>query len=517
VSPSADPAVAGRLGGPTLMAGEPDRRWFAGLSATVVGLALLARVGALLAHHALGRLLGYDDGVYFSAAQHLVAGQLPYRDFVLPQPPGIVLLLAPVAALSHLAGDRHAFMIARLLFALIGVLNTALLIAILARRQRLVALAAGSLYALWQTTLVVERSILLEPVITLGLLVALWFVERDEPRPWLAGLALGTALAFKVWVAPEIVVIAIVLAARGLRGAPLRAFTIGAVAAASALMAPFFVAAPADMWRQVITAQQGRPRSVSLVERLRLSTGLGGYAGHLSTLAIVAMTLAFAAVIVGVRRAAPWTGIWLALLAVQAAELGVAPTFFNGYSEVMAPSIVTFAATALWLAARKIGAGPSRARVAAGVAVMVAPVLVLLPGAFNAGGTVIDEQALHALLARHRCTISDYPSLLALGNVEHAQIDHGCPNWVDGLGVDLSEGDEAWQSSMRQQLAAGDSAVFERRPGSWPVTWSPATRALFSARYQPVGGTGFTSWTTSGQAPSSQPPSSQLPPRPPPS
>ena len=39
----------------------------------------------------------YDDGVYYSAATALVHGQLPYRDFLLLQPPGIAVLLAPFA------------------------------------------------------------------------------------------------------------------------------------------------------------------------------------------------------------------------------------------------------------------------------------------------------------------------------------------------------------------------------------------------------------------------------------
>ncbi len=35
---------------------------------------------------------GYDDGVYLGAAIRFVNGVLPYRDFALLHPPGIVLL-----------------------------------------------------------------------------------------------------------------------------------------------------------------------------------------------------------------------------------------------------------------------------------------------------------------------------------------------------------------------------------------------------------------------------------------
>src|SRR5712691_5892043 len=64
-------------------------------AATAVGLALrlwqLSRPGYLLG------LTEYDDGPYFGSAALLVHGVLPYRGFVLVQPPGITLLMAPAA------------------------------------------------------------------------------------------------------------------------------------------------------------------------------------------------------------------------------------------------------------------------------------------------------------------------------------------------------------------------------------------------------------------------------------
>ena len=46
----------------------------------------------------------YDDGPYFGSAVRLVHGSMPYRDFVLVQPPGITLLMSPAALLSYLVG-----------------------------------------------------------------------------------------------------------------------------------------------------------------------------------------------------------------------------------------------------------------------------------------------------------------------------------------------------------------------------------------------------------------------------
>jgi len=53
--------------------------------------------------------------VYLGAAIRILAGNLPYRDFTLIQPPGLPLLLTPIAALSHWIGTRGAMGTARIL------------------------------------------------------------------------------------------------------------------------------------------------------------------------------------------------------------------------------------------------------------------------------------------------------------------------------------------------------------------------------------------------------------------
>src|SRR3984893_15101487 len=65
-----------------------------------------------------GYLLGvteYDDGVQFGDAVRLVSGVIPYRDFVVVQPPGSTVLMAPVAALAKVTGTAWGLGIARLL------------------------------------------------------------------------------------------------------------------------------------------------------------------------------------------------------------------------------------------------------------------------------------------------------------------------------------------------------------------------------------------------------------------
>jgi alpha-1,2-mannosyltransferase len=75
-----------------------------------VVIAVAAAAGALLRLYQLSRpgyLLGvteYDDGVQFGDAVRLVSGVIPYRDFVVVQPPGSVLLMTPVALVAKVTG-----------------------------------------------------------------------------------------------------------------------------------------------------------------------------------------------------------------------------------------------------------------------------------------------------------------------------------------------------------------------------------------------------------------------------
>ncbi len=67
-------------------------------------LALGLRMWQLSSPGHLTGVTEYDDGVYLGAALRLVHGVLPYRDFVLVQPPGLILIMTPVAALAKWTG-----------------------------------------------------------------------------------------------------------------------------------------------------------------------------------------------------------------------------------------------------------------------------------------------------------------------------------------------------------------------------------------------------------------------------
>src|SRR5450755_2743737 len=85
----------------------------------IIGVITLLALGLRL--YQLGRpgyllsVTEYDDGPYFGSAVRLVNGSIPYRDFLLVQPPGITLLMTPAALAGKVTGTDWAIAIGRLL------------------------------------------------------------------------------------------------------------------------------------------------------------------------------------------------------------------------------------------------------------------------------------------------------------------------------------------------------------------------------------------------------------------
>src|ERR1700729_3672070 len=91
------------------VAGQDQARkgWLTPISVAIGVCALLALALRLLLLSRPGYLLGvteYDDGPYFGSAVNLIHGALPYRDFIIVQPPGITLVMTPAALLAQVTG-----------------------------------------------------------------------------------------------------------------------------------------------------------------------------------------------------------------------------------------------------------------------------------------------------------------------------------------------------------------------------------------------------------------------------
>ena len=60
----------------------------------------------------------YDDGTDFGSAIRLVHGAVPYRDFIMVQPPGITLIMFPIALITKGMGTITGMAVARVFTAL---------------------------------------------------------------------------------------------------------------------------------------------------------------------------------------------------------------------------------------------------------------------------------------------------------------------------------------------------------------------------------------------------------------
>ena len=130
-------------------------------------------------------------------------GQLPYRDLVMLHPPGVVLALAPFAAIAGPFGDPVALVLGKVVVMLAGGV-TAALVAWLVRDRGTVAMwAAGGTYAVFVPAAYADSSLTLEAVSNL-LLAAALALSVGVGRPqvwqlWSAGALLGVATATKIW------------------------------------------------------------------------------------------------------------------------------------------------------------------------------------------------------------------------------------------------------------------------------------------------------------------------------
>jgi alpha-1,2-mannosyltransferase len=101
--PMTDSASQGSLPKPTLATRLPG----VALALLIGAVAYVARLVRVARGAGLCGMNSYDGAVYYAAAAGLAHGLLPYRDFLLLHPPGIVVALVPFAALGRVIGDPY--------------------------------------------------------------------------------------------------------------------------------------------------------------------------------------------------------------------------------------------------------------------------------------------------------------------------------------------------------------------------------------------------------------------------
>ncbi len=458
----------------------------------LLGLAILALVAFLvrlvpvLAGGGLQGAFAYDDEVYFAAAVAMVEGRIPYRDFVLLHPPGILYLLAPIAALGGVVGDGTAFAMARVSLMLVGALNAVLVVLVARTIGRLAAAAAGALYAVWMVPIVVERSTwLIGPQNTL-ILLALLILGGMPPRSLtvsrvaLAGACIAAAGVIQLWTAIPAIVVLVWLVA-SVRAVPERlvrlvaAYVVSGVTTAVILFLPFLLVTGASMIRLIVFAQLVRIEQarVGLASRLAALVGLpaaGPFAHVLPGVIVAAGVLVVALLVLSVAWRERRMSLWVALLFTQGAFLLLTPVFFRHYAAWLAPTVsLSVGSVAAWIIGH-LGGTQRRA----GFALYGVGLAVLLVVALRPAATGIPVSSTRPDLSAARCVTADSPILLIRTETLRRDLERGCPLEVDPKGVSHTtrldhpatrpgrRNDPAYQQAMLEYYGASDAALFSR-------------------------------------------------------
>ena len=262
--------------------------------ALILRLYWLSRPGFLLSVNE------YDDGPYFGSAVRLVYGALPYRDFLIVQPPGITLLMVPAALLSKVTGTAWGMAAGRLLTAGAGAAAVALTGLLVRHRGLLATVIACGIMAVYPDAIQATKTVLVEPWLVLFcLLGALAVFDGDHlttrtKRLLWGGAAFGFGGAVEPWAIFPVIVVALLALRRPRR---LAAYVGGVAAGFLIPVIPFAALSPRNFYEATIVAQIGsRPGAVRYPIWLRLQ-GMTGLADltrptHLVDLAATALIVA---------------------------------------------------------------------------------------------------------------------------------------------------------------------------------------------------------------------------------
>jgi Glycosyltransferase family 87 len=500
------------------------RRWLTPVNVAIAGLTLLGLGLRLYLLSRPGYLLGvtqYDDGPYFGSALRLVHGAVPYRNFVIVQPPGITLLMTPAALLAQVTGTAWGMAVGRILTIAASSAGI-LLVGLLARHRGLltVTLACGIL-AVFPGSVVAAHTVLLEPWLVLFCLAgALAVLDRDQlaasgRRLACGGLAFGFAGAVEVWaILPTVVVV--LLLARRLRRAGL--FIAGVAAGFLVPVLPFAALAPRRFYESFFAAQLFRvvPSPTPVEKRLRLMTGIGqvlhlGDTGVLVTTLVIVVFVpaAFGAAWLMSRRppaALDWFAVGTCVLVV-AAFLWYAQ-FFLHFPAFLAPFLglaIGLAAERLATALRGGPAGQPRAAgwvqwTVAGVVTCGVLALAVPQAQQDRNDTPRVSPAALATVQRlvrpGACVLTDQVSFTIAADRFYSDVP-GCSLMVDAIGTDYALGHgrdassgaaaypavrAAWRSAFSHAQYVWLNERFNRRR----IAWTPGLRDYFYRHFRRV-------------------------------
>ena len=402
----------------------------------------------------------YDDGVYMGAALRLVHGVVPYRDFVMVHPPGIVLLMAPIAFLGKFAGSNVALALGRDMTAAVAALNVILVAAVVRHRGRIASLVASTAMACFPMAAASDSTLFLEPYLILFCLagLALLFSKGQiapTRRVVMAGLAIGFAGTVKVWAA-FIVVAAAAVCIRRVKSALLPLIAASATGFALPCL-PFFALAPRSFLRNILGDQFSRAvrggAPVSWIVRLIRLTGMEAMTlFRPTTLGVVIVVVGFALAVLTVlakKRQSLVPADWMVLsgTVVTIGALWLPHEMYSHYVYFSAPFLAMLLALAV---SEGLGMLPfrdlrnsSRMRAVVAIVGCAAVAAFLLPqqagyARSNLAGAK-DATFLNLFVPPHSCILTDNVEPLISADLFQPQ-RKGCPAVTDSFGVWLADG-----------------------------------------------------------------------------
>ena len=480
-------------------------------TALAVGLRLydLSRPGFLLG------INEYDEGTDFGSAIRLVHGALPYRDFVMVQPPGITLLMFPVALATKAMGTGIGLAAARVITALASAAAVPAAGQLTRHRGLFATLVTCGVLAIFPDSILAARTVLLEPWLVLFcLLGALVLFDGDQVagntrRLMLGGVLFGFAGAVKVWAILPVVVI-LVLTARRPRQASV--YAAGVALGFCVPVLPFALTAPMAFYRSVIVAQLSRNDIVRTSQGYRLQQMLGlvhfrqPTTPTLVIIAIVVVLLISAVIVLGSRLAhsPPPALDWFAIgtCALVTATFLWPADFYYHYAAFLAP----FMALVLALpASRLVAALPAGSRhewlpraslmTAAGSVLILTMFQVVVETHNHTSVPLTEIATARRLIPPGACVVTDQTSY-TIAIDRFVSTAPKCSLMIDAMGTNyaLSDGrtpqtgaggspgvKAVWMSAFRAAKYVWLTTEAYRR-----IPWTPRLVAYFDSHFVPL-------------------------------
>jgi hypothetical protein len=465
----------------------------------------------LLRTDGLHAILEYDDGVWFGTTMRIVGGAIPYRDFVLDQPPLVPLLLAPVGLLARTMGAAGAFGVARVVTVVVEAVNVVLLGRLLRYRSTLCVAVACAVMAVYPAAVVTSRTVLLEPYCDLWCLLGLLAafdggrLSTDRRRIALAGAAFGAACACKTFaVLPLVVLLAQLWARQGTAKCTAKGAALTPARAASrclgyaagtglVICSPFLVVAPGAFIRQVVLTQLERGAAAMADHWSRVAELVGAPPApnsgapdrfeHLVIAVVVAVVcLALVATWGAARQPSRASLERYGVVGVVVTGAGLAwpAAFYYHYAAFLAP----FIALPIGVAAEVLShsGALSRSLARSRALVVGGACAVMVVGAVHAVRIVqTDDQpqvpdvaAVERAVPKGSCTVSDNPAVLLLA--DRFSAPSGCSDLVDSDGSTLT-----WSRGKRGSGATTSAAAIT----DWIVVFEHTDYLLLTGGLDP--------------------------------